>query len=193
VSLIANDNQVSSLGFMLNFPNTLAAPDNPAFGVSCTGPVANLGFNCQGIYSGRGVQVVVSPPVGPLPVPTLPDGAVANVRLQVKTNADPGALACSSLECLPLDIADEEFGDPAGQSIALGSAIDGCVDVAQCVQADCNGNNNVTTADVTCTIQRIFGQTTQSSPCEDCNGDGNLSSADVTCDILCLFGACPAR
>jgi hypothetical protein len=49
----------------------------------------------------------------------------------------------------------------------------------------------VSTADVTCTILRLFDQIPAASACEDCNGDSRLTTADTTCVILCNFGMCP--
>jgi hypothetical protein len=60
-----------------------------------------------------------------------------------------------------------------------------------CEQGECNGDDVLTTADVTCTILRLFDQIPQASPCEDCNSDMVLTTADVTCTILCLFDQCP--
>ena len=97
-------------------------------------------------------------------------------------------------ECMPLTFSSADFGNTVGQDIPGGTTQDGCVDVVVvCQQGDCNGDGRVTTADVTCTILRIFGQIPQASVCEDCNGDSRLTSADVTCTTLCIFGQCPPR
>lgn len=62
---------------------------------------------------------------------------------------------------------------------------------------DCNGSATgttppwVTTADVTCGINRLFGVIPRIDACEDCNGSGTLTTADVTCMVQCIFGNCP--
>jgi hypothetical protein len=191
VMLHTNEQQVSSVGFTLEFPIDTLSIGNLLFDVRCATPVSDLGFACGSNLAGDMLQVAVTPPVG-TPVPTLPDGPIVTIRFQVNSTADPGVYpTCTLDECMPLAIVRADFGDPAGSNILTGTVADGCVDVLACIRGDCNGNDRVTTADVTCDIQRIFDTREQTSPCEDCNGDGRLTTADVTCIILCLFGSCP--
>jgi len=191
VILDTNQQLVSSVGFTLDFPSDKLTLGSVLFDVACATPVSDLGFSCRGNLNGSMLQVAVTPPVG-TPVPTLPDGPIVNIRFQVSNTADPGTHpTCTLDECMPLDITHADFGSPTGADILAGTTVDGCVDLLGCIPGDCNGSGRVTTADVTCDIQRIFNMTTQTSPCEDCNGDGRLTTADVTCIILCLFGSCP--
>ena len=101
------------------------------------------------------------------------------------------ALQCSTdpAECMAVNFSASECGNTAGQSAFCGTQ-NGCIDVQSCtgLRGDCNGDGQVTSADVTCQILRIFDEKSQVSACEDCNGDGVLTSADVTCIILHIFG-----
>lgn len=198
VRLNTNAALVSALSFRLSYPFELSI-GSPLFDVQCA--QGALGFTCTSAVNNTFgfVDVVVAPPIPPVgdPLAILPDGVtVVNINFTVDeglVNTGPSPV-CSldPAECMPLSLSNLSFSDDQGNEILGGLAVDGCADVLECVQGDCNGDTNVTTADVTCDIRRLLNADAQRSPCEDCNGDGNLSSADVTCTILCLFGACPA-
>lgn len=110
-----------------------------------------------------------------------------------------------TVDALPFDDEDVLEYDPVDDVWAL--AYDGSVEHAEwpaadldalhatptpvCMAGECNGDDMLTTADVTCIILRLFDQIPMTSACEDCNADGLLTTADVTCAILCLFDLCP--
>lgn len=181
---------IAGLSFALEYPDV----ELDVVSVACAPGLTQLGFSCisDPTPDPGTIGVIINPPFQ-FPIPQIPNGDVVIVTFRAVPEADPGlGLTCSesSPQCKPLTFLVTSFQNTSSQTVA-GTGVNGCLDVVQCLQGDCNGDGAINSGDTICLILRFFNQLAAQSACEDCNGDGSINSGDVICVILCFFDQCP--
>lgn len=203
VELTSNSASVAATTFSVDYDETCLSfddtdadadniPDNLAFSVPADFSVT--AFHDLGDADGE-IDVSITD-LAP-PIATLPDGALMTVTFTATCEPGAGATIIA-----PVGFSSDPsatFSDDLAVDVD-GTTADGSVEIWAGPRGDCNGNDNITAADLIGDALEIFdgdgsfwadapGGTFAGSPVGcDANADTAIDAGDISCTILLIFG-----